>query len=56
MTEPSDPTGADLDAAIFTAARALIAARFSRDAEQLAAARAEYERLIALKNAESDGA
>ncbi len=58
MTEPTEPapyepTGAELDAAIRAAARALIAARLSRDPARIAAAQAEYDRLVALKEAET---
>lgn len=49
----SEPTGDALDAAIRAAARALIAARLSRDPERIATAQAEYDRLVALKNAET---
>ena len=53
MTEPSpDLTGAELDRAIIDASRELIAAIRARprDAERVAAAQAEYDALVALKN------
>ena len=55
MTEPAptEPvlTGAELDQAILAAARALIAARLSRDPVRIANAQAEYDRLLAIKYA-----
>jgi hypothetical protein len=50
---PTQPllTGAELDQAILAAARALIAARLSRDPVRIANAQADYDRLLAMKYA-----
>jgi hypothetical protein len=50
---PTPPllTGAELDQAILAAARALIAARLSRDPVRIGSAQAEYDRLLAMKYA-----
>lgn len=59
MTEPApDPTGAKLDQAIIEASRELSAALRARPRNQprIDAARAELERLEALKAAETDAA
>lgn len=52
MTQPTPVlTGAELDQAILAAARALIAARLSRDPVRIAAAQAEYDKYVAMKYA-----